>query len=39
MPTEHHIDIKSLEKFHLSFEHDKSWSDAKKAIKARISVE
>lgn len=29
--------IESLSKFQLSFEHDKTWSEAKRAVKARAA--
>lgn len=31
--------LESLAKFHISFEHDKTWSEAKKAIKDRSVIE
>ena len=35
MRNDTNIHIASLEKFRLAFEYDKTWSDAKKSIKAR----
>lgn len=35
MINEPHIQLRSLDKFPLDFEYDKTWHEAKKAVKAR----
>lgn len=37
MITESHKHNQSLANFHLSFEYDKTWHEARKAVKARIA--
>jgi hypothetical protein len=35
MINESPVRLQALEKFHLSFEYDKTWHEAKKSVKAR----
>lgn len=37
MITESHKEIHSLASFNLSFEYDKTWHEARKAVKARVA--
>jgi len=36
-PSDQHLE--SLEKFQLSYEHDRTWNEAKKAVKERATTE
>lgn len=37
MDNESHKQNQSLAKFHLAFEYDKTWQEAKKAVKSRVA--
>lgn len=39
MDNENNVPIKSLAKFSLAFEYDKTWHEAKKAVKSRAVKE